>query len=129
MTSPQRACKSAVAEKRPDIEISFSHFHKSLILLAVAEFLTSLAIIAWYWPTLPQRIPRHFGLYGNADTWGRKGSLLLLPIISIPMLFAFIGLSFIPQSYNYPFRITPENAARQYSLARTLVLTICAELC
>jgi uncharacterized membrane protein len=100
-------------EQRPDIIIPFTTLQKSLIFVSIAGFLLGPAMILYYWTSLPANVPRYFGFSGKADAWGGKGSLLILPIINIPMLILLIGLSLTPQSYNYPIRITPENARLQ----------------
>ncbi|HEX2209054.1 MAG TPA: DUF1648 domain-containing protein [Longimicrobium sp.] len=50
------------------------------LLLLGALFAGSLAV----YPTLPDRIPRHFGVTGEPDAWMRRSLLawLLLPIIA-----------------------------------------------
>jgi uncharacterized membrane protein len=119
---------SAIKESRPEVKIPFSTLQKSLIFLAIAGFLLSLALIAVYWQSLPAKVPRHFGVTGNADAWGTKGNLLILPIIALPILVLLVGLSFVPHTFNYTVRITAENASYQYSLARTMILALCAEI-
>jgi len=67
-------------------------------------------------------IPTHFNLTGKADGWGSRWLIVLLPFVGNALFGALVGLARVPQSYNYPWRVTPENAARQYLLARRLML-------
>ncbi|MHB0939439.1 MAG: DUF1648 domain-containing protein [Armatimonadota bacterium] len=54
----------------------------ALLLIGIFHLLFS------YWPSLPERIPIHFGFNGKPDNWGTKRSSLILPMIS----FSFFGL-------------------------------------
>lgn len=78
----------------------------------------------WLWPSLPERIPLHFGLDGQANGWGGRGMLFLLPALGVGLFGLLTVLARVPHLYNYPFAITPENAPRQYRLARRLILAV-----
>ena len=44
-------------------------------------------ILAWWvaissYPRLPERIPVHFGLSGEADSWGGRWMIFLMPVIA-----------------------------------------------
>ncbi len=73
-------------------------------------------------------MPVHFGLSGQADGWGRREILLLLPAVGIVLYGLFSVLVRIPHRYNYPWAITPQNQKRQFLLARRLLLTLRALL-
>jgi uncharacterized membrane protein len=81
-----------------------------------------LGVTAWVWPHLPEVIPIHFGATGEPDGWGDRWVILLLPFFGIALFGILRALARVPDSYNYPWAITPENAARQYRLARRFVL-------
>ena len=34
------------------------------------------------WSSLPDKIPAHYDFAGNIDRWGKKGELLIVPIMS-----------------------------------------------
>ncbi len=78
--------------------------------------------------TLPDRIPVHFNVQGAADRYGDRSSLLGL---LIPAAIIYVSLTVLwsfPRIYNYPVRITVENAARQYALAARLILLLKTEI-
>ena len=92
-----------------------------------------VTIIMWVyliatWNDLPLKIPKHFGISGKPDSWGGRGSLLMLPIIQTIFYVFFIVLSKIPQYYNYVVTITEENAARQYLSSRMLLTFVFTEI-
>jgi uncharacterized membrane protein len=111
-----------------DIKTSFTSLQKLLIFAALACLLIDFLMISAYWSALPQKIPSHFGYAGKPDAWSGKESILILPLAYFTTCLIMIPLSFAPQSYNYLFSLTPENAARQYSLARSMMLLITAEI-
>jgi uncharacterized membrane protein len=80
------------------------------------------------WTNLPTTIPIHFNARGEADGWGNRVTLIILPIISL-MLYA--GLSLlrrIPHHFNYIVPITEQNAEAQYRLSLLLLSWIKLEI-
>lgn len=53
--------------------------NRSILMLSliIAPFIYAI----YLYPNLPNTIPTHFNLYGEADQWGSKESIFLLPII------------------------------------------------
>jgi len=90
--------------------------------------IANLAILVLTWvyislsySELNSEIPVHFNASGEADRYGDKRSIFLLPLISTML---FIGLSVLnkyPHIFNYPTEITKENAKRQYRNATNLI--------
>lgn len=75
----------------------------------------------YFYLSLPDVVATHFNLKGEADAHGSKISLLLLPVFPI---LATIGMNWLiryPYLFNYPVKITEENALRQYTLAIRLI--------
>lgn len=95
----------------------------------------SWAILGFLWWTvlskysqLPDIIPTHYNLAGEVDDTGSKSSLFLLPSITTVLYIGLTILNRYPHIFNYPGKITPENAYRQYSnavfMVRIVKLTI-----
>lgn len=109
-------------QQRPVIKVSRS------ALSWVSEAVTALTVFfiifrtATVWPNLPGTIPVHFDASGNIDGWGGRGSVFLIPVLSV-VLFGLLSLiAEYPHTFNYPVTITEENAARQYRYARDLII-------
>lgn len=96
-------------------------------LMAAADVVAGLAIavtvllLARAWMDLPDRIPVHFGPKGQPDGWGGKGTLLIGPITAIASVVLLAIVNRSPHTFNYPIRLTAENAQRQYTIARELM--------
>ncbi len=90
-------------------------------ILSWTLLLFILIMTARLYNDLPDRVPTHFNVRGQVDGWGTKQSVWLLPAVSV-LMFGLFQLSLrFPKLINYPVRITPENAQRQYDLARTFL--------
>lgn len=91
-------------------------------LIALLALGLGVLAVVRAWPDLPARVPTHFGLSGQPDGWGGRGTILLLPVISVVLYIVLSAVQRIPASwYNYPVAITGENRERQVRLARSLV--------
>ena len=114
-------------KERPKIRPPRKALDRIFESLAIAGVLCGLFIIIQAWPTLPQTIPIHFDASGNADGFGSKGTIWLLPAISVVMVPAILFFRRYPWLSNVPWEINEENALRQYELlVRLLSLCACA---
>ncbi len=102
---------------KPKINISSSTFSKLFDILSIAAILFTIAVSIRFYLIAPDVIPTHFGLSGQPDAWGSKATLFIAPGIATIMYFLFTIISRFPYLFNYPVKITKENAERQYSMA------------
>lgn len=66
----------------------------SKIITVLALIIIPFVYAAYLYPNLPDTIPTHFNMYGEADGWGSRESIYLLPIILGGVsLFVFLLLS------------------------------------
>jgi uncharacterized membrane protein len=98
-------------------------------LAAAIAILLAVLIIVHFWAVLPDRIPIHFGFSGQPDAWGDKVMIWLLPAVAAIIFMVLAAVSRYPHTFNYPVRITDENAQRQYLLALSLLVWLKAEVC
>jgi uncharacterized membrane protein len=70
---------------------------------------------------LPETVPTHFNFKGQPDAYGSKISLLFVPIISLILTVGMTWLNCYPEIFNYPVKITEENAEKQYKNAQTAI--------
>jgi uncharacterized membrane protein len=112
------------SENRPILKIKLARVD---ILIEIIAFL--LLIACWLIPALmfgklPAIIPTHFGINGKVDDWGNRASIFILPSINLIM---FIGLSILnkfPHVFNYPVKVTNENAMQLYTKSSRLIRII-----
>jgi len=115
-------------EQRPVLDLPRSSFEIVGELLALVGVIVTVAILLYAWPDLPDRVPTHFGVTGEPDSWGRKATVLFPPLVMMVLYTGLTILNRFPHAFNYPRVITEENAPRQYGLARTLMTWLKAEL-
>lgn len=70
---------------------------------------------------LPETIPTHFGVSGEADDYGSKMTLFILPVIGTLSFVGLTVLNYYPHAFNYPVDITAENAQAQYTNATRMM--------
>jgi hypothetical protein len=82
----------------------------------VLEILSLLSLVACFYPLFFYNdissevlIPIHYNIYGEADNWGSRHSLLVLPLVSIGIYFLLSVLERHPSKMNYPFKVNLNN--------------------
>jgi uncharacterized membrane protein len=99
---------------RPKVKLRTTRTDWLLEAIAVLGIIFMVTYVIANYNNLPDTLPRHYNLAGQPDGFGEKSILFALPSIAIvTYLIMTIGLKF-PQMFNYPFKITDENAERQY---------------
>lgn len=108
-------------KSRPIIKTNLNNSEKiiEIIIWLILLFLWIYTIINY--TSLPHTIPIHFNSLGKADGWGSKAILLINPIIASVLTVLMSLVSKFPHQFNYPSKITKENATKQYRLAITLI--------
>lgn len=107
--------------KQPVLKLPLTNVEKVIeIISAIGIFLIFIIVII-SWNNLPEKIPTHFGSSGAPDGWGGKASLVLLPIGTIFLYMIMSFASKYPHTFNYPWKITEDNAKDQYQIARYLM--------
>lgn len=108
-------------QPRPILRFPLSWVDILLELGAISGLLCCVVITFLVWPDLRDRVPIHFGITGKPDAWGAKITILILPVVAFVLNTVFIIISRYPHTFNYPVKITPENARKQYFLALSLL--------
>ncbi|MFV0533475.1 MAG: DUF1648 domain-containing protein [Cumulibacter sp.] len=79
----------------------------------VATAILTVFVLVRY-PSMPQRVPTHFGLGGEADAYGPRWTVILLAAILSAVVALLAWVSGKPASFNYPVGVTEANAQRLY---------------
>jgi uncharacterized membrane protein len=107
--------------ERPKINIPLQSLDYALEILAAWGLLGMIGLATFYYGQLPEQIPTHFGPSGQPDAFGSKNSLWMLPIIGTAIFALMTFLNRRPDWFNYPAKITAENAERQYTMGVRLI--------
>ncbi|PWA11175.1 hypothetical protein DCC39_09380 [Pueribacillus theae] len=110
--------------ERPVLKIPKTRLEKVLEVVSVMLIGFMFFQVFFYWSGLPNRIPIHFNARGEADGWGGKESILVLPIIGLFLFKIMFFLSKAPHIYNYPVKVTEENAPKLYLEARRMMILL-----
>ncbi len=109
------------SEKRPILKIRFSKADFTLETVALLALITIWTVPVIMYTSLPDTIPTHFSLQGKADSWGSKSTIFLLPIISILLFAGLTILNKYPHTFNYPVKVTKENASQLYTKGTRMI--------
>ncbi|NJB84291.1 putative membrane protein [Lewinella marina] len=97
--------------------------------LALAGWLGVIAhftVVLLAYGELPERIPLHFDLFGMPDRYGDKVHIWWLVGLGLLLQVGSYWAARHPHTFNYPRRITHENARRQYRNAIRMVRAVTA---
>jgi uncharacterized membrane protein len=106
---------------RPKIDIPKEPIDWLLEFIGWAAIFFIVAYPLYHYGGLPDRIPTHFGPEGQPDAYGPKATIWTLPIVAILTFSLFVILNRKPHIFNYPTKITEENAFEQYQFATRLM--------
>lgn len=91
-----------------------SIFTGALLLAATVFVLTK-------WQTMPDQIPIHYNFKGEVDDYGGKG-VIIFEIVMAWFIYITMKITVkFPKRWNMPFKITPQNKEKMYSITRGML--------
>jgi len=114
--------------ERPRIKIEPDLFDKIIEGIGILGLLLLIGLPFFYYTKLPDIIPIHYGLNGKPDQFADNRMIWIIPIVET---IIYIGLSIFnryPDIFNYPKKITEENAERLYRFASKMIRVINTEV-
>ncbi len=101
-------------EKRP--------VHAAWFLLLLVPVAVTIAIALYYYPKMPDRIPTHFDLNGNADSWSQKSAGVFMgPVTGQIILAAILFLvGIFSRNASASIKGSPGAAPKYYAFRRFL---------
>ena len=106
-------------KENPKIETTKAD--KFLEIIGLISVVGLWCIIIINYTKLPEIIPTHYNGMGEPDGFGEKSDILILPIIATIMFIGLTKLNEYPHIFNYPTKITKENAVKQYTNATRMI--------
>jgi uncharacterized membrane protein len=98
-------------------------FLKVLDGIGVCCVITLVLLPLVFWSSIHGRVPTHLNFFGEADSWGGKGNLFILPVVGL-FVFGLFSIVTGSRGPDDPFTISEEKAERRYAIARTYVTII-----
>ncbi|MFN8256571.1 MAG: DUF1648 domain-containing protein [Bacteroidales bacterium] len=105
----------------PRIDPEFMRADGFLEISGVIGLIALLTFPLYYLPQLPEQIPGHYNSLGIPDSFSSRNTIWALPITGLVM---YVGLTFLnrfPHIFNYPVKVTEENAPQLYSLSTRMI--------
>lgn len=108
-------------KKRPVIKLQLTKFDLTLEVVSWFSILFIWGMTFAYYNNLPEIIPVHYNIWGEANRFGNKLNIFILPFISTILFTGMTILNKYPHIFNYPITITEENALKQYTNATRMI--------
>ncbi len=99
--------------------IPASGWERALEIVTIVLAISSWILPIMYYGELPDEIPMHFNAQGEADSWGAKHTLFILPGITSILYIILTAVSRISPASAYSSTLVPitkENEAIQHRL-------------
>jgi uncharacterized membrane protein len=107
--------------KRPKIKLPLTSHDQVIEFIGIAFLLFLFFLPLRYYSEIPAKIPTHFNAAGAPDGFGSKTTLWLLPATGLLLWLLLTVINRYPHIFNFPVKITPENAETQYRIATRMI--------
>jgi uncharacterized membrane protein len=107
--------------KRPKIRIWLTLFDLIIEIAGLVAVLAIWILLLATYSRLPDVIPIHFNSLGQVDNFGEKSEIFMIPAIATVLFVGMTILSRFPHVFNYPVKITENNAFMQYRNAARMI--------
>ncbi|WP_116126807.1 DUF1648 domain-containing protein [Lewinella sp. IMCC34183] len=111
---------------RPKLELAPRAADRWLNAIATISLILLLATAVVGYAEVPETIPIHFNVRGRPDDYGSRLYFWIVPAMGVLLFLFFRWLLTRPHRFNYPVRITADNAEYQYRIATRLLRTLLA---
>ena len=97
-------------------------YDKILEVIAISALVWAFYPLLFYYNIDSDALlPTHFNLAGEADGWGGRSILWIIPPIALLFYIRLSVLQKFPKIYNYPCKITEQNADYLYKMGEQLI--------
>lgn len=69
--------------------------------IGITFYILTILYLVTQFGNLPDRVPEHFNAGGEADRWGSKMELIILPLVGGGLWLLFTVMEKYPYTYNY----------------------------
>lgn len=106
--------------KQPKIDLPKTRFEQIFDAISITVFLLSIIYLVSVFGSLPDEVPGHFNGSGEADRWGSKMELWILPLVGGGLWLLMTAVSKYPHTFNY-LNLREDNIEAQYKNARLMM--------
>ncbi|MCF6279063.1 MAG: DUF1648 domain-containing protein, partial [Flavobacteriaceae bacterium] len=106
---------------RPKIDLSLEPIDIIVDLISATLLILMVVYTIMVYSDLPQTIATHFNANGEADSFGDKITLWILPAIGVAIFTGVFFINKYPHIHNYKINITEDNALKNYRLSTRVV--------
>ncbi|WP_203361523.1 DUF1648 domain-containing protein [Bacillus sp. REN10] len=114
-------------KNQPVLKIPSTILEKISTVLSLLLLILNVIYLLIQWGELPNQVPIHFGVTGEADGWGGKGMIWFLPIMAFLLWIGLTLLERVPHLHNYS-GLTEENVESQYRNSRMMLNVMKTEI-
>jgi len=107
--------------ERPKIKLPLSSLDQVIEFIGIAFLLFMFVLPLRYYGDIPGKIPTHFNAAGTPDGFGSKATIWLLPLTGLALWLLMTIVNRFPDKFNFPVKITEENAPDQYRIATRMI--------
>ncbi len=100
--------------ERPKMKVPLEPLDLVLEIISLTLLVMLIIYTALEHQNMPDTIATHFNFKGEADGFGSKNTMWLLPAIAIVIYIGFSILNKFPHLHNYMVNITESNALKNY---------------
>ncbi|MCO0599105.1 DUF1648 domain-containing protein [Peribacillus butanolivorans] len=115
-------------KNHPVLKLPKTVYEKLIDIFSLIIIVLNLIYLINEWSTLPDQVPIHFNAKGEADGWGGRAVIWFLPIVSIFLWSILTTLERVPYIFNFPVKVTEQNAERLYKNAQVMSVILKAEI-
>lgn len=109
------------ASKFKNVKTTSTALHKVLNIIGLSFWLVAVVLLLFNWSKLPETVPIHFNFKGEADGWGSKYSLIILPTLTITFYSFLSVFEKKPQYFNFAVKLTEQNIQKQFQMAHDMM--------
>lgn len=106
---------------KPKIKITREPVDWIVEAIGMVALLMMVALPLVYYHALPENIPSHFNALGEPDGFSGRATVWIFPATGLILYLGMAILNRYPHIFNYPVKITENNALRQYKNATRLI--------
>jgi uncharacterized membrane protein len=108
--------------------VEITKFQMMIEIITIIVLIGLLIYLPLNWNAIPEKIPSHFDFFGNPNIWSDRASIKSLPIVCLIIYILLTIVSFFPNTWNVPVKVTEENKDYVYKHIRNSIVMIKLEL-